>query len=264
MIDSKAEVVPVSLAGYDFTFVQSPGILLSSRPGGTTGGAIWQTSVKMAEWFLSEACPFSSNTQFRDNLHNWTILELGCGICPLLALALYPKVQRYIATDQDYILPYFRANFDDNVSTRTPTTKRGLTSRNQGKRFQKPYTVNTLALDWEIHDVPRQLEQYLTTTQGLRQIPLEKRIDVITACDCVFNEDLVMPFVEACTAVCKANHSAFCVIGQQVRSPEILALWMSSMVSRFRLFRIRDNYLTRNMSVSSGFILHMATLRDDN
>jgi hypothetical protein len=46
-----------------------------------------------------------------------TIVELGCGISGLLALALGPSIHHYVATDQDYVYRLMRLNIRENAAT---------------------------------------------------------------------------------------------------------------------------------------------------
>ena len=52
------------------------------------------------------------------------------------------------------------------------------------------------------------------------------------------------------------------MIGQQIRSPEIFEAWMLSMMSKFRLFYLKDVYQSEKISKSSGFIVYLAVLRN--
>ncbi|KAL9092048.1 MAG: hypothetical protein Q9159_001047 [Coniocarpon cinnabarinum] len=198
MIDSKAQSIEVTVAGHDYTLQQSLGILQSNRSGGTTGGAIWQASVHVADWLASSRNPLAS-PQFAQHIAGSSAIELGCGICPLLALAMRGQVARYIATDQEYILPHFQQNLTNNTTDANPMRKHATASK---KLSHDATTIETLALDWEIHDVARQLRQHLNASTA----PV--KISLILACDCVFNEYLVQPFVQTCLTICDLQRQA--------------------------------------------------------
>ena len=157
MVDGAAETIEVTVADRDYNFVQSPGLLKSSRREGTTGGAIWKASIHTAEWLASDNCPLQSHPELCEKLSTFTVAELGCGISPLIALMLHQKTHRYIATDQDYVLKYYSTNLQANIprSARSGATKR-----------QASYASNVelLPLDWEKHDIPKQLQQHLRSS----------------------------------------------------------------------------------------------------
>lgn len=263
MIDPEAVTVEVSIAGKDYTLQQSPGVLHSKRSQGTTGAAIWRTGLLMATWLVSDQSPIS---RVADRVLASTAVELGCGISALLALSLRGKVGRYIATDQSYILQRFdenvRMNKDQN-SGKQKQLKRG-SGRLQSKGNA---TIETLPLDWEIHDISRQLRQHLGSTADSASSQSYIDISLVLSCDCVFNESLVEPFVDACRSICTLQRSqgsgkeALCIIGQQLRMPDVLELWMSSMLRHFRLFRVKQSYLTDGLKEPSAFVVHLAMLK---
>lgn len=265
IIDSKAPLIDITVADRDFSFAQLPGVLTSSRKAGTTGGAIWQASVRMAEWLFSETSPFSSNSELSQNIQDFRVIELGCGICPLLAFSLSTRVNHYIATDQYYILKTFEQNVYNNVHhlRSRKRSRQSLKTLKQDATDSPRSNIRTLPLDWELHDIPKQLEQHVSTGQPSSIGRSRRTADMVIACDCVFNESLVAPFVDACASICRANKNAFCVIGQQVRSPEVMELWMLFMLRQFKLFKLKPAYLTEGMSESSGFIVHLAALKSE-
>ena len=107
MIDPKAASIDLAIQGRDFTLTQSPGLLQSNREGGTTGAAIWATSVRFAQWISSP-----DNVLFKHGLlgASSSVLELGSGISGLVGCVLAPQVERVVLTDQQYTLKLLKDN----------------------------------------------------------------------------------------------------------------------------------------------------------
>ena len=265
MVDSKARVLDVNVAGQDYSLTQNLGILQSTRAGGTTGGAVWRSSVAMSGWLASPHSLLTMLTQLSDRLAGSAVVELGCGISPLLALTVHDRAARYIATDQEYILAHFKRNIADNMQTEKLNT---MQRRNQVRRPLTAPRIETLALDWETHHVSKQLGRHLRDFPHQGEQETHADIAVLLACDCIFNEHLIEPFVQACRAICELQRQlgsgrgdTLCVTGHQVRCPEVLEQWMSSMMQHFTLSRVKSRYLCDDFAEPSGFVAHLAVLR---
>ena len=244
MVDGKATELDITIGDRDFTIKQSPGVLQSKRDGGTTGAAVWECSVRFAEWLDSE----------RSHLHppgpldlDATVLELGAGISGLVPLVLASRVERVVATDQQYALGLLRENIDAN---------------RKGPRKGRRGDVQTLALDWETDDIGSTLRSHGYT----------KPFTAVLACDCVFNYALIKPFVEACEETCKLGRvsdegkksskaPALCIVAQQLRQPEVFQEWLEAFAKIFRGWRVPDKLLTERLKEGSGFVVHVGVLR---
>lgn len=119
-------------------------------------------------------------------------------------------------------------------------------------------SIDLFALDWEKDDVP----------SLLRQHDLESGVDVLFACDCVYNYALVEPFVQTCKDVCSLRDAeddttipTICVIVQQLRQPEILDQWLTAFLKSFRTWRIPSELLSDGLKENSGFVVHVGILR---
>lgn len=183
-------------------------------------------------------------------------LELGCGASPLIALTLAPRISRFVATDQQYILKIF----DQNVKENLPET------RHQLKRHGVSGQVETLALDWQSND-PSNLSEVLENSGPSGKGASCKGVDCIFACDCIFNEALVEPLVETCRSICMTRAGAhdaleptLCILAQQIRSPDVLEYWLSAMMRYFLVYRIRGQMLPAELSETSGLVVHLAIL----
>ncbi|EWZ42302.1 hypothetical protein IWW34DRAFT_615680 [Fusarium oxysporum f. sp. albedinis] len=269
-VDSRAASVDVSVADRDYTIHQSPTVLSSSRAGGTTGAVLWKIAPSFASWLSSPSNPILANT-----IHsNASILELGCGISPLSALALGPRVARYVLTDQSYVQRLVQRNLDENFSsafssgTSTPTSGRGKKKRSghgHGHGAAQP-NIRFTTLDWETDEV----------TPSLTGSDEARSFDAVVACDCVYNYALVDPFVQACADACRlrlSDDEAFaddeerrpcvCVIGQQLRSDEVFESWLKAFSTSFHVWRASDSVLPAELRPSAGFVVHVGILRDE-
>ena len=177
------------------------------------------------------------------------ILELGCGISGLLGLVLLPKIGRFIATDQSYIGKILQRNLKENaVATNSiKPCKPGHESSAKGN-------VDFLPLDWELDSISSLVNILDEETIGT--------FDALIACDCIYNESLVNPFVQTCAELCRLRTSkkgcpTVCLVAQQLRSPEIFEQWLSTFRRSFRVWRFSDEFLPNDLRSNSGFVLHL-------
>ncbi|KAK4554522.1 Ribosomal protein lysine methyltransferase [Recurvomyces mirabilis] len=258
MIDAKAETLEITIGAKDYTIAQSPGLLQSSREQGTTGAAVWQSSVRVAEWL---ADPRSSlfNAGLLD--HDSTVLELGSGISGIVATVLAAQVKAVVATDQQHVLRLLRSNIDANAGHRSDRNSHG--GRKASKVRQPSSSIQVIALDWEEDDVQRHLASN-DLCQG---------VDVVIACDCIFNYALINPLVQTCEDICKLRSGAVtesnlsagstvCLVAQQLRQSEVLEQWLETFMRSFRVWRLPDSMLIEGLKEGSGFVVHVGVLRE--
>jgi len=185
MIDSRAGTITVNIGQRDHVIKQSPSVLNSDRKGGTTGAAVWQVTPLIADWLSSK-----DNALFKHGVlsERSTVLELGSGVSGILPLTLGPRVSRFMATDQQYILKLLKENIDTNrdSQTRRPSGRGPSQSSHQASHL-----VDVLALDWELDDV-----QSFLTVNGAAD-----GVDALMMCDCIYNYALIQPLVQTCTDV---------------------------------------------------------------
>ncbi|KAM0252258.1 hypothetical protein ACHAP5_001244 [Fusarium lateritium] len=268
-VDARASSVDVSVGDRDYTIYQSPTVLSSSRSGGTTGA-----TPSFATWLASPSNPILTTSI----LTNASVLELGCGISPLSALALGPRVDRYVLTDQSYVQRLVQRNLDENVplafssATSASTTggraKKKKNAHGQGQGQGQDTTRSNIrftTLDWETDEV----------TPSLTGSEKARSFDAVVACDCVYNYALVEPFVQACADACHLRLSdtdladnnerrpCICVIGQQLRSDEVFESWLKAFTASFHVWRVSDNALPGELRPSAGFVVHVGILRDE-
>ncbi|KAF2138455.1 uncharacterized protein K452DRAFT_353003 [Aplosporella prunicola CBS 121167] len=266
IIDNKASSLELTVAGRDLTISQSPGLLTSNRALGSTGAVVWKVTPHFAEWIASEG-----NLLFRSQAlgSDSTVLELGAGVAGIVPLALAPSVSRYIATDQDYVLKLLRQNIADNSSASKVGAKRGKSQKGRaGAKAQDTSSagkIETLTLDWESDSVASLPQQLNRQVGGIS--PAEAGVDAIIACDCIYNDHLIEPFVNTCADICALRPQeegvkpTICIIAQQLRTHEIFESWLVAFHRRFRVWKLPDEHMPKELREDSGFIVHVGILR---
>ncbi|KAK7415318.1 Ribosomal protein lysine methyltransferase [Neonectria punicea] len=263
-IDPRASAVDVCVAGRDFTIHQSPSVLSSNRAGGTTGAVVWKITPSFASWLASPSNPlFASGSLGDPSSASASILELGCGISPLSALGLVPRVARYVLTDQPYVHRLVQRNLDENLpsATSSPSGARSRGKRRLAAGTARPHAdVRFVALDWEVDEV-------MPSLTGSDQV---HSFDAVVACDCVYNYALVAPFVQTCVDACRLriedhaqDRPCVCVIGQQLRNDEVFESWLKTFQASFHVWRVSDSALPVELQPTAGFVVHVGVLRDD-
>nr|OQO28056.1 hypothetical protein B0A51_08215 [Rachicladosporium sp. CCFEE 5018] len=247
MLDPTATSVDITINNRDFTITQSPGLLQSNREGGTTGAAVWRTSIFLAKWLESTKCPLFEQRVLEKGS---TVLELGSGISGLTASVLAPKITRFVATDQAYALKLLGQNIDSNV----PTLRR--------KSAAPTYRIDILPLDWEQDDV----RSFLSSHE------LSADVDLVLASDCIYNYALIDSFVDVCAEICQSRTHAdegggqetaptVCIIAQQLRQPDVFEQWLEEFMRKFRVWRVAEELLGGEVEGGKGFCIHVGVLR---
>ncbi|KAL2153049.1 hypothetical protein VTH82DRAFT_4204 [Thermothelomyces myriococcoides] len=285
-VDSKATTLELTVAGRDFTIHQSPGVLSSNRAGGTTGAVVWKITPLFAEWLASPTNPFFAHGILSPSS---VVVELGCGIAGLVGLLVAPRISRYVLTDQAYVAKLVEQNISDNwptaeasasvtasVSSR-PARRRGNPAHaaggssgpargggGGGGRQRSTRRIHFTPLDWETD----RATAVLTGSDEARSF------DVVVACDCIYNEALVDPFVSTCVDLCRLREGqgassdrgkvpCVCVVAQQLRDPAVFEAWMTRFAKSFHIWRVPDQMLLKGLRSSSGFVVHVGVLKDD-
>lgn len=251
-VSRTAQVIEVGVTAQDsFQIVQSPGLLNSNRKDGTTGAVLWGATVFLARW-LSKPDTFlwTSGLLKKDS----KIVELGCGASGLLPLSLSTLMTSgtYLLTDVDYMMDLVEVNLDANRPKGNP------------KRRPKPtLKIDTMPLNWETDSALNVLSVFGKESNG---------IDLVLACDCIYNEFLIEPFVSTCVDLCRLRSDespgpTVVLVVQQLRSASVLEAWLEQMMKTFTLFRIPDDILYRMPSVELSphiqrpYAAHLAVLK---
>ncbi|CAK7226613.1 Ribosomal protein lysine methyltransferase [Sporothrix curviconia] len=299
-LDPHAAVLELTVAGRDLTIHQSPGVLNSNRPGGTTGAVLWKVTPAVAEWlarsdnvFFAGAGADSSAASSSVLGPDSAVLELGCGISGVIGLALAGKatkasppgpppkkrpkgkmmsatapagplytntVGRYVLTDQPYVAKFLQRNLDENG----PSGAAGAGSSGR---------LSFCPLDWE-QDAVRPGDHRLLGGGD------RTSFDAVLACDCIYNEALVAPLVQTCVDVCRLRAAeaeegeksssssmdkavpALCIVGQQLRDPDVLSAWLTAFAASFRVWRVPEELLTPSLWLEAGFVVHVGILKE--
>ncbi|KAF3921268.1 hypothetical protein ABW21_db0206515 [Orbilia brochopaga] len=268
-VDRTQSTVSVSVNSHDFLIHQSPSLLTSSRPTGTTGAVLWKVTPLLASWLTHPA-----NTFIKSILNNSsTVVELGAGVSGILALALAPLAASYIVTDQEYCLKLLRKNIlensQDNASDTPAGSKgRGSSGGKKGKRSNETQKSNitVLPLDWQLTQV--------ASIPELR----DKKINLIIAADCIYNESLMRPLVDTFVDLSNLNKNSddqqdetppttFVMVAQELRSPDVLETFMAAFCEKFRVWRLPDRVYDscgedgRALMSGGGYVVHLGILK---
>ncbi|KAI4756134.1 hypothetical protein E4T52_11730 [Aureobasidium sp. EXF-3400] len=251
IIDSQAPLLELSIGSRDLSIKQSPTVLNSARGGGTTGAVVWKVTPRFAEWLVS-----SGNILAQHGIVSAesSVLELGSGIAGIVPLTLAPLVQQYIATDQAYALKLLKENIDQN----TTSTQTGTRNKKPSKKpnVVPSSNIQIESLDWETDDV----DSFLKSSNA------PEGVDLVIACDCIYNYALIKPFVQTCVDICRSRRGerpTVCVIAQQLRQPDVFEEWLEGFNKHFRSWRLPDDVLTDDLREKSGFVIHIGILRPE-
>ncbi|KAJ5176138.1 uncharacterized protein N7482_002015 [Penicillium canariense] len=293
-VDSHAASVDVTIRGNEYTIHQSPSLLSSSRAGGTTGAVLWKITPRFAEWISSTTNPLWTHCLLSCAS---VVAELGCGISALVALAMAPSVQHYLATDQEYVRRVFRANLDANASVPSapPASCKQISSKAKGssrkstsKHKQPTKAVTNITfttLDWEL-DQPELLKGCIESKsesesgghvhedEGDEE---DRGFDLLLSCDCIYNEALVAPFVRTCAEICRLRPAyapsdegasqprrqpTICIVAQQQRAPEVFETWLRETLREFHVWRLKDDVLGDGLKLGTGYLVHVLLARE--
>jgi hypothetical protein len=289
-VDSRASSLDVTISGNEYTVHQSPTLLSSSRAGGTTGAVLWKITPRFAEWISSPTNPLWTYSLLSSRS---VVAELGCGISALVALALAPSVQHYLATDQEYVRRVFRTNLDTNASVTSAGSASGQqkgsktrgSSRSTSKGKQPSRTASNITfttLDWEL-DQPELLKECIESQSsghagddegGEEEDP---GFDLLLSCDCIYNEALVAPFVRTCADICRLRPAyepsseetsqsslqpTVCIVAQQQRAPEVFETWLRETLREFHVWRLSDEVLGDGLQGGTGYLVHLLLARE--
>ncbi|KAI4128414.1 MAG: hypothetical protein LQ338_002736 [Usnochroma carphineum] len=260
-IDPKASVLELEFAGRNLSIAQSPTLLSSDRKAGTTGAVVWKITPLFGEWIASPENLFLRNAVIHANS---IIVELGCGVSGIVGLSLAPRVARYLLTDQEYVSKLLKQNIENNLTEVDVTKKRAPAAkkRSSGSNVRRTPNLEFLALDWEtdsVQSVPALLANNKDTTKP--------GVDALLACDCIYNESLIAPFVRTCEDLChladprSSENPTIIVTAQQLRSPEVFEAWLIAFMESFRVWRVPDALLSDELKESSGFVVHIGILQ---
>ena len=247
--DPKATELTVQVGDRDVEILQSPGLLMSNRDAGTTGAVLWKVSPLVAAWLVAISGPLWRAGILHPRAN---VVELGCGIAGILGLSLSPLVSTYLLTDQEYVMKILKENVALNQSL-AKLKKRGRKKDQQDDAISP--RLRTLTLDWETD----------SATNVQHALGPDQSIDLVVACDCIYNDFLIKPFVGTCADLCKKRSSGkvpVLLVAQQLRSEEIFEEWLQATMQLFHVWRVPNDSLNKELQDGSGYTLHLAILID--
>ena len=253
-VDKTASSIEVTIGSHDFTISQSPGLLYSNADTGTTGAVLWKVTPLVAAWLIDKENFLWKESILTDRA---TVVELGCGISGLIGLSMAHLVTQYVLTDQSYVMKLLRQNIAVNQAFSSTT----------GPRKGKPPTnlrpksnLESLILDWET-DSAINVKSALGDDAG---------VTLLVACDCIYNDFLIEPFIQMSLDICALHSPAesqaptVVLVAQQLRSDEVFLEWLRIMTTRFKVWRVPDECLPRELKNGSGYVVHLALKMEDH
>lgn len=225
---------------------------------------VWKVTPLFAEWIASPNFLFQAGYLSPSS----TALELGAGVSGVVALTLGPKLRRYIATDQDYVIRLLKHNIAENLPAASAGARKkhpARPKRPQPAVRQGTPDIETLELDWELDSVaslPAALGQEDAESDGSYE-----GVDVIIACDCIYNDALIEPINSTFANICRLRSAGpnrkptLCIIAQQLRAPDVFESWLKSFHRLFHVWQVPDELLAEPLRENTGFIVHVGYLR---
>lgn len=141
-----------------------------------------------------------------------------------------------------------RQNIASNLDAIFPAPKKGGKSKKANLTNPNKDRIKADILDWEA-DSTEQLQP----------------VDLIIACDCIYNEALIEPLNTTCASICRLNKDearpTLCIVAQQLRSPDVFEAWIKSFHRLFQTWQVPDRYLTEDLRENSGFVVHIGIVR---
>lgn len=248
-VDKSKEAIVVTLpkSGVEIQVRQSLTELSSRTQTSSTGFICWQAAAVFADWVMNdERCPFHG---FFGHNGALTVVELGSGVGAVCASTLGPLTRQYVATDQRHILKLLRTNFAENVPPHryTSSTLAAAQGPPQGpKKWVQAAKIDFVEFDWE------RLDEAL---HNYGQIALEMP-DLVVACDTVYNEYLVPPFLEAVSALLAPGSAA--VVTLQLRDEDVLHCFLQKALEHeLRVYSVPDHLLSNDLI--HGFVVYCLT-----
>jgi len=244
---------------------------------------LWKITPLLADWISSPSNPLWTNS-FLSSAS--VVTELGCGISALVALALAPSVNHYLATDQEYVRRLFRTNLEENASVNSTSSTKGKSAKTRGGKSTKKQSsrnatsnVTFTTLDWEL-DQPKLLKGCIEAGNEMEAgIEEDKGFDLLLSCDCIYNDALVTPFVRTCAEICRlrpayepseeaqsqsTRQPTICIIAQQQRAPDVFEAWLRETLREFRVWKLSDDVLGEGLKNGTGYLVHLLLARGKN
>lgn len=139
-----------------------------------------------------------------------------------------------------------------------PRTQKKSAKQKARQLVEENDRIQVRALDWETDEV---------SSVG--------QVDVVIACDCIYNESLIEPLNSTCASICRlrspiaaqsdgkddVQNPTLCIIAQQLRSPDVFETWLKSFHEKFHVWQVPDRLLDQGLREGSGFVVHVGIVR---
>lgn len=95
-------------------------------------------------------------------------------------------------------------------------------------------------------------------------------VELVVACDCVYNSHLLQPLVQTCVDVCAVRRggevpgslpATVCMVVQQLRQGEVFQEWLEEFLKWFRVWRCPQEVVGERLGAAGGFAVHVGILR---
>ncbi|KAG5358217.1 Ribosomal lysine N-methyltransferase 5 [Yarrowia sp. B02] len=244
-------------SGTEIDLHQSTAILNSSAAS-TTGAVLWKVSPIFASWVLD--CSVEKKTKKGKKSYTYSsgpaanlactpklfgpgnsskVLELGCGATGLLACVFAPLVKTYVATDQTHLLKLTKRNIEANLSHYESQTIQTQSSKAK-------YRLECMELDWEDPD-----ESWSEIKEGVFE---GEYPDLVIACDTIYNEYLIDPFVETLKLV--SGPETVVMVAQQLRLSDIFETFMTALIDAgLKVYAVPEQLMGPDFA--QGYSLHL-------
>lgn len=114
-----------------------------------------------------------------------------------------------------------------------------------------------------------------------------RSFDAVIAADCIYNDALIQPLVDACADICRLRHvesegdrehdhdcddddaadgkrePTVCLIAQQLRDDSVFEGWITAFCEQFTVWRVPEGLLPEGLKHNSGFVVHLGILKED-
>lgn len=230
-VDRRTDHLEVCLPGanIDLHVVQSVSGLSHS-----TGYVCWHTANYMADWLL---CGGGDAVTLASDM---TVVELGSGVGAVLVLVLGPRVGSYVASDQKQILKLLSHNLANNAAGAYVEfgTQRTL-------KQQQHLQIGVVEFDWEFVEHGR---------SGVQDLVGDTPIDLVLACDTIYNEYLIPHFVNAFKLLMTPGHTGV-LVGLQLRDENLLEVFAHAVFSHgLQLHCVKRDALSQLLLM--GFVVY--------
>lgn len=219
---------------------------------------LWKITPPFAEWICDDKNPLFTHGVLSSSS---SVLELGSGSAALLGLTLGLRVRKFILSDQEYVLKLIQKNLDENLPFITKTTSASPKRRGKARKATSnthPPDICAISLDWETDSVRH--HPTLSTCVSF---------SAIIACDTIYNEALVKPFVDTCIDACSLFPQTadviptIVIVAQELRSPDVFEHWLETFQKSFHTYRIPDSLLSSSLNPSLGYSVHIGIFRSE-